>query len=79
MKDFKTSSGLLFKSYLFISGCAGSLLLPARFLQLQLAGVTLVVVNGLLIAVASLVEHGLYGNWASVVVAHGLNGCGPWA
>jgi len=33
-----------------------------------------------LIAVVSLVaEHELFGAWASVVVAHGLNSCGAWA
>ena len=52
------------------------------------AGFSLVVVNGgysqnvvlrLLIAVASLVEHGLWGTQASVVVAHGLSSCGSQA
>ena len=33
---------------------------------------SLVAVHGLLIAVASLVEHGLLGAWTSVVVAHRL-------
>ena len=41
---------------------------------------SLVVVRGLLIAVASLVaEHGLQGSWASVVAAWGLSICGSWA
>ena len=40
---------------------------------------TLVAVRGLLVAVASLVaEHRVCGIWASVVVAHGLSGCGAW-
>ena len=40
-------------------------------------GYSLVVVRGLLIAVASLVvEHGLKAVWASVVAMHGLSGCG---
>ena len=39
-----------------------------------------VVVRGLLIAVASLVEeHCLLGAQASVVVARGLSSCGSWA
>ena len=37
-------------------------------------GLLIVVVRRLLIAVASLVaEHGLYGTWASVLMAHGLS------
>ena len=40
---------------------------------------TLVVVCGLLIAVASLVEHGFQGAWLSVVVAQGLRSCSSWA
>ena len=36
-------------------------------------------VHGLLIAVASLVEHGLYGARASVVVARGHSSCGTRA
>ena len=44
------------------------------FLSLpQAGGCSLVVVHGLLIGVASLVEHGLWGAWASVIVAHGLS------
>ena len=42
-------------------------------------GLSLVVVGGLLIVVASLVEHGLWGTLASVVVAHGLSSCSSWA
>ena len=36
-------------------------------------GCSLVVLRGLLIAVASLVEHRLCGTWASIVAAHGLS------
>ena len=42
-------------------------------------GYPLVVVCGLLIAVASLVEHGLWGARVSVLAALGLSGCGFWA
>ena len=43
-------------------------------------GYPLVVVCGLLIAVASLVvEHGLYGARVSVLVALVLSSCGSWA
>ena len=41
---------------------------------------SLVVVHGLLIAVASLIaEHRLQGTRASVAVAHRLISCGSWA
>ena len=44
------------------------------------SGYSLVGVSGLLVAVASLVvEHGLGGIQASVVAAHGLSSCDPWA
>ena len=44
------------------------------FLSLpQAGGYSLVVVHGLLTAVASLVEHRLWGVGASVIVAHGLS------
>ena len=36
-------------------------------------------VHRLLIAVASLVKHRLWGTRASVVVAQGLSSCGVWA
>ena len=36
-------------------------------------GCSLVAVCRLLIAVVSLVEHGLWGVWASLIVAHGLS------
>ena len=41
-------------------------------------GLSLVVMHGLLIMTASLVEHGL-NTWGSVVVAHGLSSFGSWA
>ena len=56
------------------------LFLPVLFLCCC-AGFSLVVVvmHGLLIAVASLVaEHGLWGTWASVVAAPGFSSCGSW-
>ena len=40
---------------------------------------SLVEVCGLLIAVASVVQHGLQGAWTSVVGAHGLGSCSSWA
>ena len=60
-------------------GSAGSLLLcglsPAAAMQ-----ATLVVVHGLLTAMASLiVSHGLVGSWASVVGVRGLISCGSQA
>jgi len=60
---------IIFK-YLFIFGCSGSLLLREGFLLVAMRGAfSLVVVCGLLIAVASLVaDHGLQSAWASVVV-----------
>ena len=43
-------------------------------------GYSPVVVHGLHTAVTSLVmEHGLWGMWASVAVAPGLSSCGSWA
>ena len=47
-------------AYLFLSGCAGSSLIPTFSLVAASRGCSLVVVRGLLIAVASrVVEHGL--------------------
>ena len=44
-------------------------------------GYSLAVGYCLLIAVASLVKHGLFGTWTSVVEAqeHRLSSCGAWA
>ena len=64
---------------LFISGCAGSSLLCSEAISLVTVtgGYSLVVVHGLLIALASLVaEHGLWGTWASVAVSYRLSSCG---
>ena len=59
-------------TYFYIFGCIGTLAAESR-------GYSLVVVQGLLIAVASLVaEHGLWGMWAqysSWVLVHRLNHC----
>ena len=58
------------KIILFIFGTAGSSLPHRFFLSCGEWGYSLVVVRGLLIVVASLVvEHGLLGAWASVVMA----------
>ena len=66
--------------YLFIFGCAGSLLLCRLSSHCIEWGQSPVEVRGLLIEVASLiVEHSLQGTKASVVVAHGLNSCSFWA
>ena len=60
-----------FQIVLFVFGCAGSSLLR---------GLSLVVVHGLLIGVASLVaDHGLWGMWVSVVAACRFNSCGSQA
>ena len=57
----------------FGESCAGSLLLCGLFSTFGEWGYSLVVVLGLLIAMASVVVgHGLSGVWASVVVARCL-------
>ena len=57
--------------------CAGSSLLRGPFSSCSKWGCSLVVVQGLLIAMASLVAlHKLQGVGASVAVAHGLSSCG---
>ena len=67
---------ILFCFYLFIFGCAGSLLLCRLCSGCSEQGL-LIVVSGLLIAVASLVvEHRLQRARASVVVAPGLQSSG---
>ena len=43
------------------------------------AGFSLVAVRRLLVAVASLVEYGLYSMRASAIEAHGLRSCSSWA
>ena len=59
--------------------------LKSNFLSLCLnfhccVGFSLVVVNGFLISVASLIQkRELWGTWASLVAAHGLNNCGSRA
>ena len=72
------SSLFRFRFLSFLSGSAGSSLLLSNFLSLQWAGATLLVVLGLLLAVASLVaDPGLWaGAWTSVVAARGLSCCG---
>ena len=72
-----------FSTFYFIKGFIYLfLLLAASFLYFQGVGrYSLVMVHGLLIAVASLtVEHGQALGWpASVVAAHRLSSCGLWA
>ena len=64
--------------YLFIFGCAGSLLYEDFSPVVVSGGFCLVVVQGLLIAVASLVaEHRLLSLQASVALV--LSSCGTWA
>ena len=55
---------------------AGSLLLHGLFSSCGKWGPLFVAGSGLLVAVASLVEHGLQRAWASVVAAHGLQSIG---
>ena len=62
--------------YLLIFGCTASLLLLGFFLVAAGRAYSLAAVCRLLIAVASLItEQGLYGTWASAVVAYGLSHC----
>ena len=57
-------------------GCAGSLLLCDLFFSCGNPGCSLLAVHGLLIALACLVvEHGLHGVLASLVVARVLSSC----
>ena len=67
------------KKFLFISFWLHWVFIVAHRLSLVAAsgGYSLVVVHGLLIALASLVaEHGLWGTWASVAVSYRLSSCG---
>lgn len=62
---------ILFFIYLFVIGCAGSLLLHEEIFSNCSK-------QGLLIAVAfPVAEQGLYSAQFSVVMAHGLVSCGP--
>ena len=71
--------------YLFLFLAVESLLLLELFLVVASRGYSLVVVHGLLIAVASLVvEHGALGqegfsSCGSQALEHRLNSCGTWA
>ena len=72
-------SGFIFiYNFICLFGCSVSSLMCTGFLWLQPVGLSgsqfLAAVRGLLIAVASLVEHRLQGTQTSVVVAHRL-GC----
>ena len=58
--------------YLCIFGRTGSSLLHWSFLYLLRAGAIFTEACGLITAVASLAEHGLWGTQASVVMAPGL-------
>ena len=70
----------LLNNYLFIFGCAGSLLLLGLFSSCSERGLLSRAVCRLLILAASLaVEHGLSVARASVVTAHGLSGGGSQA
>ena len=70
--SFSPSSFFKTFIYLFIFGCAGSSLLHAFSLVAAYRGYSLVEVRALLIAKASVAEHGLQGSGASVVVEHRL-------
>ena len=66
------------KLFIYFWLCWSSLLLGLSLVVVS-GGYSLVVLHGLLIAVASLVaEHRLQGAWASVVV-RGLSSCGSQA
>ena len=64
---------------LFIFSCVGSSLLHAGFLQLRRGGLLFVLVRGLLIVVASLVEHGLQVCGLQYLWHVGFSICGMWA
>lgn len=66
--------------FLFIFGCAGSPLLRGFSLAVASEGCSsLQCVGCSLQSVASpVVERGLSGAWASLVVMCGLSGCGLW-
>ena len=64
--------------YSFIFGYAGSSLLCELSLVVASGGYSLVAMRGLLIAVASFLEHRLWSIWASVVAVHGLSSLGSW-
>ena len=72
---------IAFKIFLFIYGCAGSLLLCMKaFSGCSEQGLLLVASLGLVTVVASRVaEHRLKGVWASVVATLRLLSCGSWA
>ena len=65
--------------YVFVFDYAGSLLLCGLFSSCGDWAYSIAVVHGLLIAVSSLVEHGLSGVQASVVGARGLSSYRSWA
>ena len=71
--------GIFFNNFLsfFIFGCAGSSLLHRLLSSCINQGLLSSCSAWLLVAVASLVaEHGLWGTWASVVAAQGLQSTG---
>ena len=72
---------LLFKNFclLFIFGCAGSLLLQARFLLLWWVGVTLHFSAGASHCSGFSCRTQVLGAQASVVAARRLRSCGSWA
>ena len=64
-----------FFSPLSLFFCTASLLLPRLFLVARSGGCCFVLGLGLLLAVASFVEHKLWGALASVVAVRGLRSC----
>ena len=79
LQNFSTHLETQFDSvfiYLFIFVCAGSSLLHGLSLVVESGSYSLAVVRGLLIKVASPVEHGLQGMQDSVVVAPRLQSIG---
>ena len=80
--EHKYSDTMLFSFFFFflIFGCAECSLLHRLFSGCVRGGSSPVAICRLLIVMVSLVvECGLWGMWASVVVAHGLNSCGSRA
>ena len=70
---FKKIIYVFILAVLGLCGCAGFSLVAEG------GGYSLVVVHGLLVAVVSLVERGLYACWLQWALEHGLRSCGTHA
>ena len=69
----------LVKFYLFHFSLCWVFVAMQAFSSCRDEGLLLFLVQGLLIVVASLVEHGLQCKWTSVAAEHGLSSGGSWA